>query len=216
MTPLGSHWPDAEVLGPALPDPLRPFAVPDPRGPEVRHLQAHAAPPGAGGTDEAVLQSTGSPGGLSQVPIPIPSPSHTLGCSGPHLIATLPSQAIQRRLEEIEVTFRELEQQGIKLEKFLRDEGGKDRVPGPPWCPRLGSAPHSSPPRCPYRQPSRPEDAVDEPAAVPGAEEKQPHVRGVRPHDCVRLGEIKAAWDHPKIPDPMPRTPLSLPAGYRS
>ncbi|XP_062481537.1 F-actin-monooxygenase MICAL1 isoform X2 [Pezoporus occidentalis] len=33
------------------------------------------------------------------------------------------AQAIQRRLEEIEVTFRELEQQGIKLEKLLRDEG---------------------------------------------------------------------------------------------
>ncbi|NXT77203.1 MICA1 monooxygenase, partial [Zapornia atra] len=34
------------------------------------------------------------------------------------------AQAIQRRLEEIEVTFRELEQQGIKLEKLLRDEEG--------------------------------------------------------------------------------------------
>ncbi|XP_062451219.1 F-actin-monooxygenase MICAL1 isoform X2 [Rhea pennata] len=33
------------------------------------------------------------------------------------------AQAIQRRLEEIEVTFQELEKQGIKLEKFLRDEG---------------------------------------------------------------------------------------------
>ncbi|PKK16843.1 hypothetical protein A306_00000142, partial [Columba livia] len=32
------------------------------------------------------------------------------------------AQAIQRRLEEIEVTFGELEQQGIKLEKLLRDE----------------------------------------------------------------------------------------------
>ncbi|XP_064328313.1 F-actin-monooxygenase MICAL1 isoform X1 [Phalacrocorax carbo] len=32
------------------------------------------------------------------------------------------AQAIQRRLEEIEVTFQELEQQGIKLEKLLRDE----------------------------------------------------------------------------------------------
>uniref|UniRef100_G3UQV1 Molecule interacting with CasL protein 1 n=1 Tax=Meleagris gallopavo TaxID=9103 RepID=G3UQV1_MELGA len=32
------------------------------------------------------------------------------------------AQAIQRRLEEIEVTFRELEQQGIKLEKFLRED----------------------------------------------------------------------------------------------
>ncbi|KAM6236885.1 F-actin-monooxygenase MICAL1 isoform 1-T1 [Porphyrio hochstetteri] len=34
------------------------------------------------------------------------------------------AQAIQRRLEEIEVTFRELEQQGIKLEKLLREEEG--------------------------------------------------------------------------------------------
>ncbi|NWV72337.1 MICA1 monooxygenase, partial [Malurus elegans] len=32
------------------------------------------------------------------------------------------AQAIQRRLEEIEVTFRELEQQGTKLEKLLRAE----------------------------------------------------------------------------------------------
>ncbi|XP_065603562.1 F-actin-monooxygenase MICAL1 isoform X2 [Cyrtonyx montezumae] len=32
------------------------------------------------------------------------------------------AQAIQRRLEEIEVTFRELEQQGIKLEKLLQEE----------------------------------------------------------------------------------------------
>ncbi|XP_025967646.2 F-actin-monooxygenase MICAL1 [Dromaius novaehollandiae] len=34
------------------------------------------------------------------------------------------AQAIQRRLEEIEVTFQEVEKQGIKLEKFLREEGG--------------------------------------------------------------------------------------------
>ncbi|XP_068774072.1 F-actin-monooxygenase MICAL1 isoform X2 [Struthio camelus] len=34
------------------------------------------------------------------------------------------AQAIQRRLEEIEVTFQELEKQGIKLEKFLREEAG--------------------------------------------------------------------------------------------
>uniref|UniRef100_A0A7M4E435 BMERB domain-containing protein n=2 Tax=Crocodylus porosus TaxID=8502 RepID=A0A7M4E435_CROPO len=31
----------------------------------------------------------------------------------------------RRRLEEIEVTFRELEEQGIKLEQSLRGEGGK-------------------------------------------------------------------------------------------
>ncbi|NXE50361.1 MICA1 monooxygenase, partial [Casuarius casuarius] len=34
------------------------------------------------------------------------------------------AQAIQRRLEEIEVTFQEVEKQGIKLEKFLREEEG--------------------------------------------------------------------------------------------
>ncbi|XP_051495129.1 F-actin-monooxygenase MICAL1 isoform X2 [Apus apus] len=32
------------------------------------------------------------------------------------------AQSIQRRLEEIDVTYRDLEQQGIKLEKLLRDE----------------------------------------------------------------------------------------------
>lgn len=35
-------------------------------------------------------------------------------------------QAIQRRLEEIEVTFRELEKQGIKVEQSLREEAGKN------------------------------------------------------------------------------------------
>ncbi|NXE67166.1 MICA3 monooxygenase, partial [Calcarius ornatus] len=43
------------------------------------------------------------------------------------------AQAIQRRLEEIEVTFRELEQQGTKLEKLLRDENGKARVDRALW-----------------------------------------------------------------------------------
>lgn len=37
-------------------------------------------------------------------------------------------QAIQRRLEEIEVTFRELEEKGIKLERALRGEGGRAHV----------------------------------------------------------------------------------------
>ncbi|XP_015267314.1 PREDICTED: protein-methionine sulfoxide oxidase MICAL1-like [Gekko japonicus] len=36
------------------------------------------------------------------------------------------AQSIQRRLEEIEVTFRELEKQGIKLERSLREEGGTE------------------------------------------------------------------------------------------
>nr|XP_028589772.1 F-actin-monooxygenase MICAL1-like [Podarcis muralis]XP_028589773.1 F-actin-monooxygenase MICAL1-like [Podarcis muralis]XP_028589775.1 F-actin-monooxygenase MICAL1-like [Podarcis muralis]XP_028589776.1 F-actin-monooxygenase MICAL1-like [Podarcis muralis] len=36
------------------------------------------------------------------------------------------AQSIQRRLEEIEVTFRELEQQGIELERSLREEKGTD------------------------------------------------------------------------------------------
>lgn len=54
------------------------------------------------------------------------------GGAGPRASTALPSQTIQRRLEEIEVTFRELEQQGIKLEKLLRDEGGKARADGAP------------------------------------------------------------------------------------
>lgn len=52
------------------------------------------------------------------------------GGAGPQASSVLPLQAIQRRLEEIEVTFRELEQQGIKLEKLLRDEDSKGRVDG--------------------------------------------------------------------------------------
>lgn len=56
---------------------------------------------------------------------PSPSLPHALGCTGQPLLLPTP-QAIQRRLEEIEVTFRELEQQGIKLEKFLREDTGKD------------------------------------------------------------------------------------------
>lgn len=48
--------------------------------------------------------------------------------AGPQASTALPLQTIQRRLEEIEVTFRELEQQGIKLEKLLRDEDSKARV----------------------------------------------------------------------------------------
>ncbi|KFV71664.1 Protein-methionine sulfoxide oxidase MICAL3, partial [Dryobates pubescens] len=47
------------------------------------------------------------------------------------------AQAIQRRLEEIEVTFRELEQQGIKLEKLLRDEGGTPEEQKTQWMNQL-------------------------------------------------------------------------------
>ncbi|XP_068852147.1 F-actin-monooxygenase MICAL1 isoform X5 [Aphelocoma coerulescens] len=47
---------------------------------------------------------------------------HMLAGAGLQVSAAFLFQAIQRRLEEIEVTFRELEQQGIKLEKLLRDE----------------------------------------------------------------------------------------------
>lgn len=67
-----------------------------------------------------------------------------------------PSQAIQRRLEEIEVTFRELEQQGIKLEKLLRDEGGKARVDRAS-CPPLpgGLHPTHTPPAPQMPQKSR-------------------------------------------------------------
>lgn len=55
-----------------------------------------------------------------------------------HYPSPPPPQAIQRRLEEIEVTFRELEQQGIKLEKFLREDSGENLVSGAPQCPRRG------------------------------------------------------------------------------
>lgn len=34
-------------------------------------------------------------------------------------------QSIQRRLEEIEVTFKELEEKGVVLERTLREEAGK-------------------------------------------------------------------------------------------
>ncbi|NXL91365.1 MICA1 monooxygenase, partial [Alectura lathami] len=47
------------------------------------------------------------------------------------------AQAIQRRLEEIEVTFQELEQQGIKLEKFLREEGGSPADQKTQWMNQL-------------------------------------------------------------------------------
>ncbi|XP_069732050.1 F-actin-monooxygenase MICAL1 isoform X1 [Phaenicophaeus curvirostris] len=47
------------------------------------------------------------------------------------------AQAIQRRLEEIEVTFRELEQQGIKLEKLLRDEEGNPANQKTQWMNQL-------------------------------------------------------------------------------
>lgn len=47
------------------------------------------------------------------------------------------AQAIQRRLEEIEVTFQELEQQGIKLEKLLRDEGGTPADQKTQWMNQL-------------------------------------------------------------------------------
>ncbi|XP_065710453.1 F-actin-monooxygenase MICAL1 isoform X1 [Patagioenas fasciata] len=47
------------------------------------------------------------------------------------------AQAIQRRLEEIEVTFRELEKQGIKLEKLLRDEDGNPADQKTQWMNQL-------------------------------------------------------------------------------
>ncbi|NXE30670.1 MICA1 monooxygenase, partial [Ardeotis kori] len=47
------------------------------------------------------------------------------------------AQAIQRRLEEIEVTFQELEQQGIKLEKLLRDEDGTPADQKTQWMNQL-------------------------------------------------------------------------------
>lgn len=47
------------------------------------------------------------------------------------------AQAIQRRLEEIDVTFRELEQQGIKLEKLLRDENESPTDQQTKWTNQL-------------------------------------------------------------------------------
>ncbi|NWV16000.1 MICA1 monooxygenase, partial [Ptilonorhynchus violaceus] len=47
------------------------------------------------------------------------------------------AQAIQRRLEEIEVTFRELEQQGIKLEKLLREENESPTDQQTQWTNQL-------------------------------------------------------------------------------
>lgn len=52
------------------------------------------------------------------------------------------SQSIQRRLEEIEVTFKDLEEKGVVLERSLREETGKNQelgeFPGscrdPGWC----------------------------------------------------------------------------------
>lgn len=45
-----------------------------------------------------------------------------------------PTQSIQRRLEEIEVTFKELEDKGVVLEQVLRGEEGAT-PPHPPTHP---------------------------------------------------------------------------------
>ncbi|KAM3841189.1 F-actin-monooxygenase MICAL1 isoform 1-T2 [Vipera latastei] len=47
------------------------------------------------------------------------------------------AQAIQRRLEEIEVTFRELEKQGIKVEQSLREEAGTESELKKQWMNQL-------------------------------------------------------------------------------
>ncbi|NXP78521.1 MICA1 monooxygenase, partial [Ramphastos sulfuratus] len=47
------------------------------------------------------------------------------------------AQAIQRRLEEIEVTYQDLEQQGIKVEKLLRDERGTSEEQKTQWMNQL-------------------------------------------------------------------------------
>ncbi|NXC33220.1 MICA1 monooxygenase, partial [Campylorhamphus procurvoides] len=54
-----------------------------------------------------------------------------------HMKRFCKAQAIQRRLEEIEVTFRELEKQGIKLEKLLRDENGSPADQQTQWTNQL-------------------------------------------------------------------------------
>ncbi|XP_039179205.1 F-actin-monooxygenase MICAL1 [Crotalus tigris] len=47
------------------------------------------------------------------------------------------AQAIQRRLEEIEVTFRELEKQGVKVEQSLRKEAGTESELKKQWVNQL-------------------------------------------------------------------------------
>ncbi|CAM4682151.1 unnamed protein product [Lepidochelys olivacea] len=47
------------------------------------------------------------------------------------------AQSIQRRLEEIEVTFRKLEEKGIKLERSLRGEGGTQSELKTQWMNQL-------------------------------------------------------------------------------
>ncbi|KAJ6659522.1 hypothetical protein lerEdw1_018757 [Lerista edwardsae] len=47
------------------------------------------------------------------------------------------AQSIQRRLEEIEVTFRDLEKRGIKLEQSLREEGGMESELKKSWMNQL-------------------------------------------------------------------------------
>ncbi|ETE62873.1 Protein MICAL-3, partial [Ophiophagus hannah] len=47
------------------------------------------------------------------------------------------AQAIQRRLEEIEVTFRDLEKQGIKVEQSLREEAGTESELKKQWMNQL-------------------------------------------------------------------------------
>ncbi|XP_043389370.1 F-actin-monooxygenase MICAL1 isoform X5 [Chelonia mydas] len=47
------------------------------------------------------------------------------------------AQSIQRRLEEIEVTFRKLEEKGIKLERSLRGEGGTQSELRTKWMNQL-------------------------------------------------------------------------------
>lgn len=47
------------------------------------------------------------------------------------------AQAIQRRLEEIDVTFRDLEQQGIKLEKYLREDSDSPAEQKTQWMNQL-------------------------------------------------------------------------------
>uniref|UniRef100_A0ABM5G7E6 Molecule interacting with CasL protein 1 n=1 Tax=Pogona vitticeps TaxID=103695 RepID=A0ABM5G7E6_9SAUR len=52
------------------------------------------------------------------------------------------AQSIQRRLEEIEVTFRELERQGVKLERSLREAGETESELKRQWMSQLLSLVH--------------------------------------------------------------------------
>ncbi|XP_062397053.1 F-actin-monooxygenase mical1 isoform X2 [Sardina pilchardus] len=75
------------------------------------------------------------------------------------------AQSIQRRLEEIEVTFKDLEEKGVDLERTLREESGDPPQtnqtigPHPPPHPQTPSPPHRLHP--PHEQSQPPSESAD-------------------------------------------------------